>query len=682
MIELTNQLSEESSPYLQAHQQHPVAWQTWQPDVLAAAKKLNRPIVLSIGYSACHWCHLMARETFSDPLIADLMNANFINIKVDREERPDLDEVYQTAHQMLTGRPGGWPLTMFLCPQTQIPFLAGTYFPRDGRDGLLGFDDLLQRVYSYYTQQQSDFKKLRGQVESSFQQLMQPQEGQAEPTMSDLLAAALKGLEPLQDKEYGGFGRAPKFPMPVNLSFLLQQDAYRRLSVPGREHLYLSLDQMAQRGINDRIGGGFFRYSTDNDWNIPHFEKMLYDNGMLLEVYARAWLQTDMPLYKSAAIGIVRWLRQHMLTQHGTFFSSMDAETDGREGDYYTLPADDLKTTLSTEEFRLFEQMFGLRGEPNFAGRWHLSQKQDLNTAARQLTMTREEALRIYRQGREKIELLRAHKSLPLIDNKVLTSCNSLVIKGLLILARKDSEMRELALAQGALDFIHDRLWVNGRLFSAWQGEQPQRHAFLDDYAYLLDALLESLQTSWRDRDYRFAIALAEAMLRLHEDAEQGGFYYTANDAEMLIYRSKPYLDSVLPSANGVAARALLRLGQLTAEPRYLQAVNRLLSSALAAMQQSPQSHLTLVQVQEERRSPRPQVLMLDDGKMHSWQANLHSMMGERIICYRLPEDAELYPTEALGMEPGEAMVCVGDRCLPVQRTANGLIHQLTELLA
>lgn len=682
MSELRNRLSGETSPYLQSHSEQPVHWQTWTPETLGHAKRQKKPILLSIGYSACHWCHVMARESFSSPETAALMNEHFVNIKVDREERPDLDDVYQTAHQMLTGRPGGWPLTMFLCPETQLPFLAGTYFAKTGREGQLGFDDLLARVHSYYVHQNSEFKMLRNQVEASFQQLMQPVLSGSDTASVTLLPTALRSLRENQDQDEGGFGAPPKFPLPVNLSLLLQVEASNKLSDHDKKHLHLTLSQMAQRGINDRIGGGFFRYSTDVGWNIPHFEKMLYDNGLLLDVYARAWIQTDNPLYKSAAMGIVRWLRQHMLTLHGTFFSAMDSDTNGKEGAYYTLALEEIRSSLTQEEFALFQQMFGLRGEANFFGRWHLSQQEDLKTAAKALMLTRETALELYRGGREKIENLRAYNPLPLIDHKVLTGWNALVIKGLLVLARKDNELRELSLAHGALDFIRNELWVNQRLFAGWQGEKPVRHAYLDDFVFLMDALLESLQTRWRDVDYQFVIALAESLLRLHEDKEFGGFFYTAHDAEKLVYRSKPFMDSAVPSANGVAAKVLLRLGHLTAEPRYLQAARRILSAALPVMQQSPETHLTLIQVHQESLQPMPQVMMMDNGVMGSWERDIRQQFPGQVLCYRLPAEAELHPTEALSMEPGEALVCTADRCLDIQKSCIGILHQLTELLA
>lgn len=681
MIELSNQLTGESSPYLHQHRRQPVSWQLWSPETLSLARELNKPILLSIGYSACHWCHVMARESFDDEVTAGLMNEHFINVKVDREERPDLDDVYQTAHQMLTGRPGGWPLTLFLCPQTQIPFLAGTYFPKQGQQGLLGFDDLLLRVMSYYRDQQSDFCRLRTQVEDSYHQLSASIVGQPEPLEQSLLVETLEGLAQSQDSVQGGFGSAPKFPLPVNLTFLLPLYSAQQLSSQASDHLLITLTAMAERGINDRIGGGFFRYSTDADWHIPHFEKMLYDNGLLLDVYARAWQLMDDPLYKSAALGIVRWLRQHMLAPQGAFFSAMDAETNGREGDYYALELNEVKACLSGQEFELFERMFGLKGEANFSGRWHFSQRLDLKTAGRQLMLTRDDSLQLYRQGREKLEALRTVKPLPFIDHKILTGWNGLVIKGLMVLARND-ELRELALAQGAIDFIRDNLWVNNRLFAAWQGGQPCRQGFLDDYVYLMDALLESLQTCWRDEDYRFVITLAESLLRLHEDTDHGGFFYTAHDSETLIYRSKPLMDSALPAANGVAARVFLRLGHLAAEPRYLQCARRIIEFATPVIVQSPCTHLTLVQAREELLQPIPQVILLDNGRMQSWEWDIRHTFFDRVLCYRLPQTSAVHPPEVLGMEPGEAIVCAGDHCQELQTSRIGVIDQLMTLVS
>ncbi len=683
MTELTNQLSNESSPYLQLHAEQSVAWQSWSEQTLSLARLLKKPILLSIGYSACHWCHVMARESFADDEIAGLMNGHFLNIKVDREERPDLDEVYQTAHQMLTGQPGGWPLTIFLCPETQLPFLAGTYFPKQAQGGSLGFEDLLKRVAGYYQDQQPDFVRLRTQVADGFSHLMQSAEQPSESKPQTLLPLALSSLQASQDNVDGGFGAAPKFPLPVNVSILLRAEANNQLTVAQAEHLHLTLTTMAERGINDRIGGGFFRYSTDNHWRIPHFEKMLYDNGQLLDVYARAWILSDDPLHKSAALGIVRWLRRHMLSADGVFFSSMNAETNGREGDYYCHGLTEIKDCLSADEFTLLEWMFALDGAPNFGERWHFSQRVDLASAARKLMLTRETALRLYRSAREKIETLRAQKPLPLIDDKILTGWNALVIKGLFFLARKDDELRELSLAQGAIDFIRDRLFVGQRLFAGWQNEQPTRHAYLDDYVYLMDALLEGLQTHWRDVDYEFLMALAETLLRTHEDPRSGGFYYTAHDAETLVYRSKPLMDTAVASANGVAAKVLWRLGNLAAEPRYMTAAQRLIDFAMPAMRQSPETHLTLIQAQHEIHSPLPQVLMLDSNdRMASWQRDIRQTFPEAVMCYRLPATSKSPPPEMLALEPGEVLVCTGDRCLEPQATHIAIIDQLTGVVS
>lgn len=683
MTELINQLSTESSPYLQLHCQHPVAWQAWNEQTLSLARLLKKPILLSVGYSACHWCHVMARESFADDKIAHLMNQNFLNVKVDREERPDIDEIYQVAHQMLTGNPGGWPLTLFLCPETQLPFLAGTYFPKEGQGGVLGFEDLLMRVSSYYRDQQQDFTRLRTQVADGFQQLMSPAATESKLTSESLLPVALDRLRASQDSVDGGFGAAPKFPLPVNVSILLRAEASNQLSVEQAEHLHLTLTAMAERGINDRIGGGFFRYSVDNHWTIPHFEKMLYDNGLLLDAYARAWILSDDPLHKSAAIGIVRWLRQHMLSPAGVFYSSMSAETDGREGDYYCLTLDEIRACLDSEEMVLFESMFALKGDSNFGKQWHLSQRVDLASAARKLMLTRENALQLYRAAREKIEALRHQKPLPLIDNKILTSWNALVIKGLYCLARKDDELRELSLAQQAVDFIRDHLFVGQRLFSAWQNEEPSRHAFLDDYAYLMDALLEGLQTHWRDVDYEFLITLAEALLRSHEDKDHGGLFYTGHDAQSLIYRSKPLMDTAMPAANGIAAKVLWRLGNLAAEPRYLNAAKRLVAFAQPAMQQSPETHLTLIQVHHEMLSPLPQVLLMDAGeRLVSWQRDIRQTFPETVTCYRVPAGSSSLPPEMLVLEPLQALVCTGDRCLAPQVSRIAIIDQLTELVS
>ncbi|WP_237457455.1 thioredoxin domain-containing protein [Pseudomaricurvus sp. HS19] len=680
MTQLSNALTGESSLYLQMSQQQPVAWQPWSDEAFQRARRLQRPVLLSIGYSACYWCQVMAQDSYSDEIIASLINAEFVPIKVDREERPDLDEIYQLGHQMLTGRSGGWPLTMFLCPETRLPFMAATYIARDGQPGQMGFEDLLARGAAYYQTQRQEVDQLCQQLASGFAQLQQMPAPRG-PLQQDLQGEALATLRASADLQEGGFDTEPKFPLPVNLLFLLQ--AFQRGELPDDDvrHLLFTLKRMAERGINDRMSGGFFRYSKDRSWHEPHFEKMLCDNGLLLEVYARAASLTGDGLFHSAAKGIVRWMKRYMHSPQGAYFSSMSAFTNGSEGAYYRHPVAAIRACLSGDEFELFDSMFGLQALADSGVEVHLSQREDLSAAARQVGLSRERALQLYRSGRDKLEALRGEREWPMVDVKILTSWNALAAKGLLVMARKLGDARDLLAGQQALDAICDNLWRDGRLYPLLQEEGSTRPAFLDDYVYLMDALLESLQTRWRERDYQRLLALADAVLQLHEDPEQGGLYFTANDAEALILRTKPCIDSSLPSVNGVAARVLIRLGRLVSETRYLHSGERILRYALGAMQSSPELHLSLIAAQQELLSPRPCVLMRDNGELAAWVEGLRRNFGGRIHSYRIGVDCTRMPAQAANLQPGEARVCFAGRCQPPQTTRLRLFEQIAVAL-
>ncbi|GAA5317010.1 MAG: thioredoxin domain-containing protein [Candidatus Pelagadaptatus aseana] len=680
MNALQNRLSRESSPYLQLHRKQQVAWQTWSPETLELARKQGKPILLSIGYSTCHWCQTMSRESFEDEVLAQQMNDNFINIKVDREERPDLDQIYQLAHQMLNGRSGGWPLHAFLCPETQLPFFVGTYYPRHSQGEQLGFADLLPRLLNYFHNKKDDFAKLVNQVEESFNHMARPLPAPDDDGHHSFWADALERLMLQKDEINGGFGSQPKFVMPVNLQFLLSSVARQKASEEDSYHLHFTLKAMAERGINDRIGGGFFRYCSDAAWSVPHFEKMLYDNALLMDVFANAWEINRNPLYKSALFGIQRWMRQFMLSEYGAFFSALDADSGDREGGFYLSSREEIKHHLTGDEFELFQLMFGLQGESPFEGGWHFAQQMDL-AAARKLMLTRDSALDLYRSGREKIEAMRAEKSWPRIDHKILTGWNAMAIKGFAILARVSGDKKNLVLAQQTANFIRKNLWMNQRLFGSWQKGQAKGHAFLDDYVYLMDALLELLQVQWRDEDFQFLNALAESLLSRFEDEEHGGFFYTPHDHESLIYRSKPFADTIMPAPNAVAAKVFLRLSVLAAEPRYQEVAHNTLLAGYRAMQQLPENHLTLVQAWEEYLKPLPQVLLVDGGDMMNWQEDIRSHFSSRVLSFRIPFWTEVQPPCILGVEAGDAVVCFGDQHVATLKSRIGVVTELSRLV-
>ncbi|MDX1519469.1 MAG: thioredoxin domain-containing protein, partial [Gammaproteobacteria bacterium] len=371
-----NALSNETSPYLLQHADNPVQWYPWSEEALQRAREENKPILLSIGYSACHWCHVMAHESFEDEETAALMNEYFINIKVDREERPDIDRIYQTAQHLLTRRNGGWPLTMFLTPDDHVPFFGGTYFPRESRYGLPGFKDLLKHIHTVY---QQDPQAIRDQNRSFLEALKNMEPPSTEDSVMlhpGPLQSAITQFRNSFNQRSGGFGGAPKFPHCSNLEFLLEYSANRLESLPARDEALgmavFTLEKMARGGIYDHLGGGFARYSVDDDWMIPHFEKMLYDNGPLLDLCARAWQITGEELYRDTAMETARWVMREMQSPQGGYYSSLDADSEGEEGKFYVWDVKEVKDHLSDEEYRVFAFHFGLDTSANFEGRWHL----------------------------------------------------------------------------------------------------------------------------------------------------------------------------------------------------------------------------------------------------------------------------------------------------------------------
>ena len=595
-----NRLAHQTSPYLRQHANNPVHWHPWDRQALSLARDSGRPILLSIGYSACHWCHVMAHECFEDPAIAQVMNDHFINIKVDREERPDLDKIYQTAHQLLTGRPGGWPLTIFLDPQEQTPFFAGTYFPPQPRHGLPAFGDLLHQISDFFQQHPEDLAK---QNHSLLQALNQTPGRAAhdEPLSPAPLDLARQQLARDFDPQYGGFGRAPKFPHPTLLERLLRHWAITQSNgqadKPALEMVHTSLHAMGSGGFYDQLDGGFFRYSVDERWEIPHFEKMLYDNGPLLLLYAQAWLACGEPAYRRIALESARWVIDQMQSPEGGYYTTLDADSEGKEGAYYLWDNAHLRKILDQQEYQVVRLHYGLEGAVNFEGHWHLNVRSELARVAEQLNIAEEQAWHLLQQGREKLLAQRSKRSQPHRDEKILTAWNGLMIKAMLEAGRILQQPSMLASARQAIGVVREHLWNSKeqRLYAVYTEGQTAYPAYLDDYAFLLDALITSLQTDWRAQDLRWAQELADQLLARFEDREHGGFYFTEHDHEHLIHRPKSFHDDSTPAGNAVAAQALIRLGNLLSEARYLRAAERTLECAWYQLSSTPTAHNALL---------------------------------------------------------------------------------------
>ncbi len=661
-----NRLAGATSPYLLQHAHNPVHWWPWCPEALEAARRRNRPILLSIGYSACHWCHVMARESFEDEATAAVMNRHFVNIKVDREERPDLDKIYQNAHYLLTRRPGGWPLTVFLTPD-QVPFYSGTYFPPEPRHGLPGFRQLLENVARAYREQPQAIAEQGRALRRALEQL----DGAGAASGSALSAAPLEcaaeNLGKEFDSRYGGFGRPPKFPHPDNLALLL------RGAPEARRQALFTLRKMALGGVRDQLGGGFYRYSVDERWMIPHFEKMLYDNGQLLGLYADAWKLTGDPLFRRTCESVAEWLMEEMQSPEGGYWSSLDADSEGEEGRFYLWERDQVRALLSEEEYAAFVPRFGLDRPPNFEGRWHLHVFSSVEEIARRLGVTPAEVERRLDSAAVKLRERRRQRARPGLDDKILTGWNALAIHGMARAGRLLGQPRWIESADAALEFLRRHLWREGRLLAVHRAGLSHLDAYLDDHAWLIRALLERLQQSWERCHLEWAEALAGRMLDHFEDREQGGFRFTADDHEPLLHRPRSFADDATPSGNGIAAQVLLELERLTGKGRYREAAERTLKAAWPAVLHAPQAHCSLLLALEALFFPGDRLIVRGPAAaLPRWREAALRHFQPRRILYAIPDDASGLPEPLAALQSPRlpaAWLCRGTQCLtPVEK--------------
>ncbi|MGZ5094614.1 MAG: thioredoxin domain-containing protein, partial [Burkholderiales bacterium] len=525
---MPNRLARETSPYLQQHADNPVDWYPWCDEALALAREQNKPILLSIGYSACHWCHVMAHESFEDPDVAAQMNRSFVNIKVDREERPDLDQIYQTAHHMLTQRGGGWPLTMFLMPDG-TPFFAGTYFPKTARYGMPGFNEVLGRITDAYRDKREEIAQQNASLIEALKRTAPTMADEQELTRAPV-DAAVRELAQLFDDVHGGVGHAPKFPHAFELAFCLRRHALEGGQLAG-VIAKLSLTKMAEGGIYDQLGGGFCRYSVDRFWTIPHFEKMLYDNGPLLALYSDAWLLTRKPLYKNIVEQTAAWVMRDMQSAQGGYYSSFDADSEGKEGKYYVWTREEIDALLLPEEYAVLAPHYGLDTPSNFEERyWHLRVAKPLPEISAELRVPLNECVSTLQSARAKLYEARERRVRPGRDEKVLTSWNALMAKGMARAGRVFGRTDWIDSARRSLDFLRATLWRDGRLLATYKDGKAHLNAYLDDHAFMLDALLELMQAEFRVQDLQWAQALADLLIEQFEDPQRGGFYFVSHD--------------------------------------------------------------------------------------------------------------------------------------------------------
>ena len=666
-----NTLAGETSPYLLQHADNPVHWQPWSPRTLATAASEDKPILLSIGYSACHWCHVMAHESFEDQATADLMNQHFINIKVDREERPDIDKIYQVAHQLLTRRSGGWPLTMFLMPDDQAPFFGGTYFPLQPRFGMPSFKDLLVRLIDYFTNNRD---ALREQNESLLQAIRQTEPGtrSVDIITARPLDAARAQLRASFDGQHGGFGDAPKFPHPTNLERLLRHYA-ATLYAGDADHTALSeaafsLRKMISGGVYDQVGGGFCRYSVDDQWMIPHFEKMLYDNGPLLTLCAEVWQLTGDPVFAQAARETAAWAMREMQAAEGGYFSSLDADSEGEEGKFYVWTPAQVQELVSEEEFAALAPRFGLDRTANFEGStWHFHVFRELDDIANSLGVSVQTVHDRIESAKRTLYAHRSERVWPGRDEKILTSWNALMIKGMSIAGRVLDEPDYIASAERALDFLRKTMWSNGRLLATSKDGRAHLDAYLDDYAFLIDAIISLLECRWRDGELEFATELADVLLDHFQDETNGGFFFTADDHERLIHRPKPITDDALPAGNGIAAYALAKLGHLLGEQRYLRAAEQTIRAGWNMAEQYPHACNALLLAVEAYLYP-PQTIIIRGPKeaLPRWRDRAHAHYAPHRVAIGIPDDSTDLPGLLAERKPRLSVtcyVCAGHHC-------------------
>jgi uncharacterized protein YyaL (SSP411 family) len=589
-----NRLSSETSPYLLQHAYNPVDWYPWGDEALQRAKKEDKPIFLSIGYSACHWCHVMAHESFEDNEVARIMNDNFISIKVDREERPDIDDIYQRACQLATGT-GGWPLSVFLTPD-QKPFYVGTYFPKDGSShyNMPGFKNILLQLADAYKNKKSDIQAASGEFTHALSQVAMDLVVRADVIEKislerSILDEAAVGLLQMGDKIYGGFGHAPKFPNPSNLMFLL-----RYYDISGinrfRDFVILTADKMAEGGIHDHLGGGFARYATDQKWLIPHFEKMLYDNALLSQLYGELYQITKSESYLQVMRKILDYVIKEMTDPEGGFYSAQDADSEGEEGKFYLWKKNEIESIIGDQEVSdIFCERFGVTQGGNFEGRNILHVGVSTATLAKNHDKSPERILEILDYASAKLFAAREARVKPGRDEKILTSWNGLMISGFAKGYAVTGDKKYLNAAKNAMKFIESKLSSHdGRLRRTYKDGQSKLNGYLEDYAFYVSGLLDLFAANSKEEYLSKSTQYTDFMLQHFWDEKEGNLFFTSDDHEQLISRTKNFYDLAIPSGNSIAASNLLRLYHYSQKKVYLDNAVRIMKAGSRSAAENP----------------------------------------------------------------------------------------------
>ncbi len=674
----TNRLIHETSPYLLQHAHNPVDWYPWGEEAQTCAQKEDKPILLSIGYSSCHWCHVMEKESFENEAIARIMNERFINIKVDREERPDLDELYMNAVQVMTGS-GGWPMTVFLTPDL-VPFHAGTYFPPEDRGGMPGFTKVLVTVSEYYKTHREEIKKMEGQMKDTLHQIVEIAPSQE--TLSDkILSKAFDALESQFDPAYGGFGKAPKFPNSMALSLLLRY--WKSTASKGAlEMVVKTLEKMADGGIYDQLGGGFHRYSVDERWLIPHFEKMLYDNALLSRTYFEAFQATRKERFRDVGEGILDYVLREMKSPGGGFYSAQDADSEGVEGKFYVWTKEEIKNALGKEVGIPFCAYYGVTQQGNFEeGRSALSIASTLEKVSQLHGISVPDLEKVLKEGGRKLFVEREKRTRPGRDEKILTAWNGLMISGFVDGFKVTGNEGYLNAAKEAAHFILMEMKENGSLMRVYPHGKSHVTGYSEDYAFFIQALIDLYEGTFETEWLEEAENLNRKMIDLFWDERNGGFYFAGKEHESLIARSKNPYDNVIPSANSGAVFNLIRLGHLTGEESLKKKAEQTLQLFYHFFEQHPSGFTQMLSGLSFYLNPQ-EIGIIGSKKKRKTKSMLKEIYGSylpnKIVSLKDPEESiqEKWFPFLTGKEISEvptAFVCQGFTCLPPVKDAKAL---------
>jgi len=674
----TNNLINETSPYLLQHAHNPVNWFAWGEEAFAKAKAEDKPVLISIGYSACHWCHVMEHESFEDEQTARIMNENFVNIKIDLEERPDVDQIYMTFVQMTNGN-GGYPLNVFLTPD-KLPFFGGTYFPPVNRYNMPSFQRVLESVADAYKNKRDELLHSANEILGEIRRVGLA-EMEREGLNLDQLDKAFQSFTRTFDNVNGGFGGAPKFPPPMSLEFLLRY--YKRTGNENAlEIVKKTCDKMAHGGIYDQLGGGFHRYTVDAIWLTPHFEKMLYDNAQLARIYLHLFQVTKDEFYKRIAIETLKYIKREMQDARGGFYTAQDADSEGVEGKFFVWTPAEIEEIVGDEDAPVFNFFYDVSEDGNFEEKNILNVKNSLSETAKVLKISEEKLKEVLIRGREKLFTEREKRIKPFRDEKVLTAWNGLMLATFAEASAILDDENYLTIARRNADFILDNLSKDGYLLRSWKDGQAKLNAYLEDYANFADGLIELFQVSGEVKYLREAKRLADVLITEFWDEDGGAFFFTANNHEELIVRTKDFYDNATPSGNSVAADVLLKLAHLVGDEKYEHFAVTVLRLVSPQIRRYPNAFGRVLSALEFYLNPTKEIVILgkqgNELEREVWREYLPNKVV--VLAENAQENAELIPLlQAREMIDGKAtaFVCENFTCQKPVTASNELVEQL-----